>query len=141
MYICFALILLVLGMFYFVGYNNPMGEYNAPEHTETLIYLMYAMLGVCIAVTLIGAIAQFGAALKDNPKAAIKSLIGLILFVAVLVVTYGMASDAALPLADGTTYTDTQWLKISDMLIYSTYFLFGVATIATLINLTGVFKK
>ena len=38
MYICFALILVVLGMFYFVGYNNPVGEYNAPEHTETLIY-------------------------------------------------------------------------------------------------------
>ena len=33
MYICFALILVVLGMFYFVGYNNPVGEYNAPEHT------------------------------------------------------------------------------------------------------------
>lgn len=31
MYICFALILVVLGMFYFVGYNNPVGEYNAPN--------------------------------------------------------------------------------------------------------------
>ena len=68
MYICFALILVVLGMFYFVGYNNPVGEYNAPEHTETLIYLMYAMFGICVAVTVIGAIAQFGAALRDNPK-------------------------------------------------------------------------
>lgn len=63
----------VLGMFYFVGYNNPVGEYNAPEHTETLIYLMYAMFGICVAVTVIGAIAQFGAALRDNPKSAIKS--------------------------------------------------------------------
>ena len=80
MYICFALILVVLGMFYFVGYNNPVGEYNAPEHTETLIYLMYAMFGICVAVTVIGAIAQFGAALRDNPKSAIKSLIGLVLF-------------------------------------------------------------
>lgn len=68
MYICFALILVVLGMFYFVGYNNPVGEYNAPEHTETLIYLMYAMFGICVAVTVIGAIAQFSAALRDNPK-------------------------------------------------------------------------
>ena len=32
------LILVVLGMFYFVGYNNPVGEYNEPAHTETLIY-------------------------------------------------------------------------------------------------------
>ena len=41
LYACFAIILVVLGMFYFVGYNNPMGDMNAPEHTETLIYLMY----------------------------------------------------------------------------------------------------
>ena len=124
MYICFALILVVLGMFYFVGYNNPVGEYNAPEHTETLIYLMYAMFGICVAVTVIGAIAQFGAALRDNPKSAIKSLIGLVLFV-----------------ADGSAYTDTGWLKITDMLIYSIYFLFGVAAIGTLVNLSGIFKR
>ena len=131
MYICFALILVVLGMFYFVGYNNPVGEYIAPEHTETLIYLMYAMFGICVAVTVIGAIAQFGAALRDNPKSAIKSLI----------VSYGMGSDSPVVLADGSAYTDTGWLKITDMLIYSIYFLFGVAAIGTLVNLSGIFKR
>ena len=141
MYICFALILVVLGMFYFVGYNNPVGEYNAPEHTETLIYLMYAMFGICVAVTVIGAIAQFGAALRDNPKSAIKSLIGLVLFVVVLVVSYGMGSDSPVVLADGSAYTDTGWLKITDMLIYSIYFLFGVAAIGTLVNLSGMLPE
>ena len=38
MYICFALILVVLGMFYFVGYNNPVGEYNAPEQDYDFLY-------------------------------------------------------------------------------------------------------
>ena len=42
---------------------------------------LYEMFGICVAVTVIGAIAQFGAALRDNPKSAIKSLIGLVLFV------------------------------------------------------------
>ena len=135
------LMLVCLGMFYFVGYNNPVGEYNAPEHTETLIYLMYAMFGICVAVTVIGAIAQFGAALRDNPKSAIKSLIGLVLFVVVLVVSYGMGSDSPVVLADGSAYTDTGWLKITDMLIYSIYFLFGVAAIGTLVNLSGIFKR
>ena len=141
MYICFALILVVLGMFYFVGYNNPVGEYNAPEHTETLIYLMYAMFGICVAVTVIGAIAQFGASLIYNPKSSIKSLIGFVLFVVVLVVSYGMCSDSPVVLADGSAYTDTGWLKITDMLIYSIYFLFGVAAIGTLVNLSGIFKR
>ena len=140
LYVCFALILVVLGMFYFVGYNNPVGEYNEPAHTETLIYLMYAMFGICVAVTLVGAIAQFGAALKDNPMSAVKSLLGIVLLVVVLVVSYGMGSDATIMTGDGP-YTDTFWLKITDMLIYSTYFLFGVAAIGTIVNLSGIFKK
>ena len=140
LYVCFALILVVLGMFYFVGYNNPVGEYNEPAHTETLIYLMYAMFGICVAVTLVGAIAQFGAALKDNPMSAVKSLLGIVLLVVVLVVSYGMGSDATIMTGDGP-YTDTFWLKITDMLIYSIYFLFGVAAIGTIVNLSGIFKK
>ena len=140
LYVCFALILVVLGMFYFVGYNNPVGEYNEPAHTETLIYLMYAMFGLCVAVTLVGAIAQFGAALKDNPMSAVKSLLGIVLLVVVLVVSYGMGSDATIMTGDGL-YTDTFWLKITDMLIYSIYFLFGVAAIGTIVNLSGIFKK
>ena len=47
-YVLIALILVVLGLFFGVGYNNPMGEYNAPEHTETLMLLMYAMLAICV---------------------------------------------------------------------------------------------
>ena len=140
LYVCFALILVVLGMFYFVGYNNPVGEYNEPAHTETLIYLMYAMFGICVAVTLVGAIAQFGAALKDNPMSAVKSLLGIVLLVVVLVVSYGMGSDATIMTGDGL-YTDTFWLKITDMLIYSIYFLFGVAAIGTIVNLSGICKK
>ena len=140
LYVCFALILVVLGMFYFVGYNNPVGEYNEPARTETLIYLMYAMFGICVAVTLVGAIAQFGAALKDNPMSAVKSLLGIVLLVVVLVVSYGMGSDATIMTGDGL-YTDTFWLKITDMLIYSIYFLFGVAAIGTIVNLSGIFKK
>ncbi|MBR4044616.1 MAG: hypothetical protein IKJ10_08270, partial [Bacteroidaceae bacterium] len=58
-YVLIALILVVLGLFFCVGYNNPVGEHNAPEHTETLLFLMYAMLGVCIIVTVVGSLAQF----------------------------------------------------------------------------------
>ena len=148
LYAMFALILVVLGLFFFGG--DAQGdavlpgvdpEMWQPAQTESLLYLMYAMFGICVAVTVIGAIAQFGAALRDNPKSAIKSLIGLVLFVVVLVVSYGMGSDSPVVLADGSAYTDTGWLKITDMLIYSIYFLFGVAAIGTLVNLSGIFKR
>ena len=140
-YVCIALVLVVLGMFYFVGYTNPVGEYNEPQNTEALIYLMYAMFGVTVVITLIGAIAQFAGALKDNPKAAIKSLIGLILLIVLLIVTFNIGSSETVVLGDGTEFTDTFLLKLSDMLIYSTYVLFGIAAVGTLINLSGIFKK
>ncbi len=140
MYAIFAIILIVLILFYGVGYNNPVGEYNAPEHTDTLIYLMYILFGFAVVVTLAGAIMQFVAALKDNPKSAIKSLLGLILLVVVLCVTYAIGSDKGIVTGDGV-YTDTFWLKVTDMFLYSVYLLLGVAILATLVNLTGIFKK
>ena len=140
LYALFAIILIVLGLFYFVGYNNPVGDMNAPEHTDTLIYLMYALLIAIVVITIIAAIAQFVAALKDNPKRAIKSLIGLVILAAVIVVSYAVGSDQPVT-ANGMPYTDAFWLKITDMLIYSIYFLFGVAAIGTLVNLSGIFKR
>ena len=140
-YVLIALILVVLGLFFCVGYENPVGDYNAPEHTETLLFLMYAMLGVCIAVTVIGSLAQFATTLKDNPKGAVKSLAGVALFVAVLVGAYVMGSGEPLMMADGTEFTDVTMLKLSDMMLYAIYLLVGVAGVATLVNLSGIFKR
>lgn len=140
LYACFALIAIVLGMFYFVGYNNLVGENNAPEHTETLIYLMYFLFAVCVAVTVIAAVAQFGAALKDNPKAAIKSLLGLVLLAIIVGGSYAAGSDATVITGDGP-FTNTFLLKVTDMFIYSTYILLGIAAIGTVINMTGIFKR
>ena len=141
-YVCIALILVVLGMFFGVGYNetNAAGLVE-PANTLALMYLMYGMFAVTVIATLIGAIAQFGGALKDNPKGAVKSLLGLILLVVLLIVTYNIGSSETVVLGDGSEYSDVTMLKVSDMLLYSTYVLFGIAAIGTLINLSGIFKK
>ena len=140
-YVLIALILVVLGLFFCVGYNNPVGEYNAPEHTETLLFLMYAMLGVCIIVTVVGSLAQFVTGLKDNPKGAMKSLLFVGLFIAVLAVAYTMGSDAPVVKGDGTVFTDAAWLKLTDMTLYAIYFLVATASVATIVNLSGIFKR
>jgi len=141
-YVCIALILVVLGMFFGVGYNetNAAGLVE-PANTPALMYLMYGMFAVTVIATLIGAVAQFGGALKDNPKGAVKSLLGLILLVVLLIVTYNIGSSETVVLGDGSEYSDVTMLKVSDMLLYSTYVLFGIAAIGTLINLSGIFKK
>ena len=140
-YVLIALILVVLGLFFCVGYNNPVGEHNAPEHTETLLFLMYAMLGVCIIVTVVGSLAQFVTGLKDNPKGAMKSLLFVGLFIAVLAVAYAMGSDAPVVKGDGTVFTDAGWLKLTDMTLYAIYFLVATASISTIVNLSGIFKR
>ena len=140
-YVLIALILVVLGLFFCVGYNNPVGEYNAPEHTETLLFLMYAMLGVCVIVTVVGSLAQFVTGLKDNPKGAMKSLLFVGLFIAVLAVAYTMGSDAPVVKGDGTEFTDAGWLKLTDMTLYAIYFLVATASVATIVNLSGIFKR
>ena len=118
MYALFAIIVIVLALFYGVGYNNIVGEYNAPENTDTLIYLMYILFGLTVASTLVAAILQFVAALRDNPKSAIKSLLGLVLLVLVICITYAMGSDASVTNGDGV-YDDKFWLKIADMFLLS----------------------
>ena len=141
-YVCIALILVVLGMFYGVGYNetNAAGLVE-PANTPALMYLMYGMFAVTVIATLIGAIAQFGGALKDNPKSAIKSLLGLILLVVLLIVTYNMGSSETVILGGGAEYSDTTMLKVTDMFLYSTYVLFAIAAIGALVNLSGIFKR
>ncbi|WP_177601690.1 hypothetical protein [uncultured Phocaeicola sp.] len=141
-YVCVALILVVLGMFYGVGYSetNAAGQ-TEPANTPALMYLMYGMFAVTVIVTLLGAIAQFGGALKDNPKGAIKSLLGLILLVVLLIITYNIGSSEPVVMGGGEVYNDGMWLKITDMFLYSTYVLAVVAAIGTLVNMSGIFKK
>lgn len=140
-YVLIALIIVVLGLFFGVGYTNPVGEYNAPEHTETLIIFMYVILGICILVTVVGALAQFIANFKDNPKGGMRTLAGVVLFLAVVLVAYALASDAPLTMASGEVVSDASVLKMSEMMIFTIYILLIVAVIATLVNLTGIFKK
>ena len=140
-YVLIALILVVLGLFFGVGYNNPMGDYNAPQHTETLIFLIYGFLALCLLVTVLGGLAQFALSLKDDPKGAVKSLVAIALFAGVLVGAYVMGSDEPLTMASGETFTDATMLKLSDMMLYAIYLLLTVTGVATLINLSGIFKR
>ena len=141
-YVCIALILVVLALFFGVGYNqtNAAGLVE-PANTPALIFLMYGLFAVTIIATLIGALIQFGAALRDNPKAAIKSFLGVILLVVLLIVTYNAGASDAVVLGDGTSFSDTTMLKVTDMFLYSTYILFAVAAMGVLLNLSGIFKS
>ena len=147
LYAMFALILIVLGLFFFggdaqgaavmAGVDPKMWQ---PANTDALLYLMYGLFAVAVIATIVAAIFQFGSALKDNPVSAIKSLIGLILLVLVMVVSWAMGSEETLrmPGYDGTENVPF-WLKLTDMFLYSIYFLLGATVVA--IILSSIWKK
>ena len=145
LYVMFAAIIAVLALFFMGG--DAQGDAVLPldpsiwqpAQTDTLLYLMYILGAVAILVTLIAGVVKFGASLKENPVAALKSLSGLILLVAVFVITWVMGSDEVLNI---TGYEGTQnvpfWLKATDMFLYTTYIL----TVGNLVAmLFGAIKK
>ena len=147
LYVMFAAILVVLGLFYLGGdaqgaavLTSVDADMWQPAQTDALIYLMYALLAVAIIATVVGVVFQFGSALKDNPGAALKSLIGLIILVAVVIIAWAMGSDEPLniPGYDGSDNVPF-WLKITDMFLYSIYILFAGTVLA--IILSSIKKK
>lgn len=133
LYAIFAVTLVILVMFYAGGQMDTpvVPEASNPAYTDALIYLIYGLFGVAVLVTILGFIAQFFAALKDNPVNALKSLTGLILIVVMVVVTWSLGSDEPLEMA-GYEGTDNVpfWLKLTDMFLYSLYFLIAACILA-----------
>lgn len=142
LYVMFAAILVVLGLFYFGG--DAQGdtvllgvdpEMWQPAQTDTLLYLVYGLLGLAIIATVAAFLLQFGSALKDNPAKALKSLIGVILLVIVMLIAWSMGSGEPLVIQgyDGTDNVPF-WLKITDMFLYTFYFLLGATILAMLFS-------
>ena len=136
LYVMFAAILVVLGLFYFGGdaqgdavLMSVDSEMWQPAQTDALLFLMYGLFGIAAFLF------QFGTALKDNPGNALKSLIGVIVLVAVVVIAWAMGSDEPLniPGYDGTDNVPF-WLKITDMFLYSIYILFGATVLAIIFS-------
>lgn len=141
LYALFAIIGIVLVLFYGVGFDNPNAAgLNEPQYTDALIYLKYALAAITVALAVLAGVVQFVSSLKDNPKGAVKTLIALALLVAVIVVSYAMGSTEPV-MVNGEPYNDTFWLKTTDMFIFSMYILGAGAAVATIINMSGIFKK
>jgi ABC-type Fe3+ transport system permease subunit len=132
----------VAGLFFFGGEDpNPLvPDMSQPVYTDSLIYLMYVLLGITIVITLAAAVYQFVMNFIDSPKAAIKSLASIIVLVGLLIVTWAAGSEQALvmPGYDGAENVPF-WLKLTDMFLYTIYIM--MAVLILLILGFGISKK
>lgn len=142
LYVMLVAILVVLGLFYLGGdaqgsavVASVDSEMWQPAQTDTLIYLMYGLFGLAVVATVAAFLFQFGTALKDNPGGALKSLVGVLILVVVVIIAWTMGSDKTLNIP-GYSGTDNVpfWLKITDMFLYSIYILLGATVLAIIFS-------
>ncbi|KAA6351312.1 hypothetical protein EZS27_001275 [termite gut metagenome] len=141
LYVLFAITLVILGLFYFGGeIQSIVPEMAEPKYTDALIYLNYGLFALVAVVTLVAFIYQFITALKDNPVSALKSLSGVVILVVVLMVSWLIGSEEPLTITgyDGPDNVPF-WLKLTDMFLYTTYFLLVVTLLAMIVS--GIKKK
>lgn len=136
----------VVAMF-FLGGETPMEQrlvadtsLSEPAQTDLLIYWMYILFGVTVAVTLVAALYQLVTGFIDSPKTTLKSLLGVVLLVVIMIVSWAIGSGEPLvmPGYEGTENVPF-WLKLTDMFIYTIYILMGITVL--LIVGFGITKK
>ena len=98
--ILLALCVIVGVMFYVGGSNGTLdvaGDLlSIPRYTDLFLYLNYALVILTCIITLGILLINFGYRLKYNPKGALKSLIPIVLFILVFVLSWNLGSPEKL---------------------------------------------
>lgn len=101
---------------------------------DTMLWWGYILVILSAALALI--MPLFGIA--QEPKKAVKSLLGLGLLVVIFLVSYGMASGDPIQLASGKTFDNTTQLIFSDTSLYAMYIMFGCVVLSLVV--TEIYK-
>lgn len=143
LYICVVIIVVCFGAFFGIGYSNPVGDYNEPKLLDVLMWLMYILFVVMLALTVWSIFKGMGN--KSGGSSSTSGVPGgkimagtLALLVASLVigVVCGLGEEA-FTAQDGTV-TSAGWVTVVDMFCISSGILFAAAVIAVVVSMCGV---
>ncbi|MDR1981586.1 MAG: hypothetical protein LBQ39_08220 [Tannerellaceae bacterium] len=142
-----VIMLAVVGLFFFGGDGEPYkGEKWNPLYTDTLLYWMYALLGITLVTILGFVIIQFVANFKADTKKALAGLGVIVLFAILFFSTYSLGDGE--PIASLATkagaeaYNTPFWLKLTDMFLYSIYVMAALVILAVIVgSVKRVFEK
>lgn len=124
--VMFAITAVLLGMFMFGG-DIPNQVYTTPVYTTSFLNWAYILFGIAIIAAVIFPIAR----LFSRPKQAMKSFIGLLVILVIVLIAYSLADGTPMKII-GYTGTDNvpSMLLFSDTILYTMYFLFAGAILA-----------
>ena len=126
--VLFLITVVILGLFMFGG-EIPNQLYDTPIYTGALLNWAYVLFGIAIIAAIIFPIAR----LFTRPKQAMKSFIGLLAVIIVVVIAYAMADGTPMniPGYNGPDNVPSM-LILSDTFIFTMYILFIGAILAIL---------
>lgn len=112
------------------------------DSESAALNMMLVWSFVMIVLTIVLTIVMPLITVFQNPKSAVRSLIGLGLIVVVFLVSYALATDDPITLASGKVIDDSFDLKFSDTALWATYIAFAGVILSILYGeLYKVFKK
>lgn len=138
--------IIVMGLFFFGGQVPDSEKIGAdmlqPAFTDVVLYWMYALLVITVVSLIAFAILDFARGLKENPKKALSGFSALLGLAALLIATYviGDGSLLAIPGYEGTDNVPPV-LKMTDMWLYSMYFMLVVTILAIIVMPLATKKK
>lgn len=148
LYVLVALALVVFGAFFLIGYDIPYEEdpsFNAPALTDAVLVFIYVLVAAAVVLAVVAAVLGFmkrdrsqGTA-NNIPAARIMWAVAALLFGSLLVTFVSGSSEPVL--VNGVKYTDTFWLKATDMFINTSFVLLAVAVCGVAFGVSGYNRK
>ncbi|WP_321424804.1 hypothetical protein [uncultured Bacteroides sp.] len=116
------------GFFFFGGKSVSATGVGIPVYTGLLIFVLVAILGAALAVTILALTARLAERFRRSPKQAVRSILGFFILAFVMLFWWLCGNGTPLCLKGYIgNYNTSCWLKLTDMFLYTTYTLIGGA--------------
>lgn len=131
----------LIALFFLAG--NVLPENQLPElvgltepvFTDALLYWVYVLLGITILALLVFSLLGFANNFRHNKKSAINSLLILVVFTVLLIVTYSIGDGTPLNIIGYEGPDNVKgMLKLTDMWLYSIYILMALTILSMLLS-------
>ncbi len=129
--ILLAITVVVCLLFYLGGDVDPTAEILEPVYTNLLINYTYVLLILAFVVAVIAAITAFATKLAANPKSAMITFIGVGSIALLMILTYVLGDATPMNILGFEGEQTAFDLKLTDMCLYSSYILLGMAIIVS----------
>lgn len=149
-YFIVGLSVVVFGLFFLIGYDMPFEEnpdFVAPLFTDVLLSLMCLLLLASFLLAVWAVVHTYRSSGQVDEVSQSHGIRGRRISqvtwgvtAVLLIVTFILGSSSPL-LVNGQNYQDWLWLKVSDMLVYSTVIMLVVAVASVLFGATRYIRK